>query len=336
MGYTATEVLEDAYDATRHLLLPFSLRRWVILGVVVLFVGWTSGFVGSTNLSPTWMVDLPGFADPGVDFEVSGAWSLALAPFFLLIGLIALVGGLVVAVLSSILQFVFVRQLTEQSVRLRGFVGQSVDPGLRLLVLWFAVVLAIAVVAIAAVVLTIVTFGLFAIVLLALLPLLFVAMLALWVFVRFTIDFVVPIMLVDERGIIDAWRQLLDEVQADWAEFGVYAVIRAILDIAAGIVQGLAAALTILVLAIPAFLVGVVAVGATGLVSSTLAAAIAVVLALVVVVLTLVVTTVLIGVPIQTYLRYYALFVLADLVPRYDLLDEVRRSLDGESAESGQ
>lgn len=335
MGYQAIEVLDDAYAATRSLLVPVSARRWLVLGVVVAFVGWSSGLVGSINLSPGSLIDLPWGINVGVDLDAPRFPSVSNTLVVLAGLVVALIVGPAVALLSSIFQFVFVRQLTERRIRLRGYVGPSVGPGVRLLVLWVALVLVLAAIAVAFVVLTVLTLGLFALVLVPLIPVFFVAAIGLWVFVRFTIDFVVPMMLVDERGVVDAWGRLYEAIRADTAEFGVYALVRAGLDIAAGVIVGVAGAIVAIALGIPAFILGVLVVGAVGVASPAIAAVLGAALAVVVGFAALVVVVVLVGVPVQTYLRYHALFVLAELEPRYDLLEAVRDATEDE-APAGQ
>ncbi len=85
-----------------------------------------------------------------------------------------------------------------------------------------------------------------------------------------------------------------------------------------------------LVLAIPFVIVGVVVfILLTSVLGVTaVGVALVAVLALLFVALLVVVGTVLIQVPVQTYLRYYSLFVLGATTPEYDLLEEVRSSIE--------
>lgn len=329
MASPATDALDDAYTATRSLLLPFGLTRWIILGVVVFFVGWSSGVAGWFNV-PTGAVDVPTMPSPGdIGLDIDDAWDaldLDVATVVLVVfGVVGAVFGLIATVLSAIMQFVFVRQLTDRSIRLRGYLGPSVGPGIRLLLFWIGLLIAVVALAVVAIVLTVITLGLFVLVLI---PLILLGGIIGWVLVRFTIDFVVPIMLVDDTGVLDGWSRLWDALWDETRGFAVYALIRFVLDIVAAVVLAVAGVIVILVLGLPALLLGLALYAPTAVVSSTLAITIAAVLAAIVVSVAIAITTVAVAVPVHTYLRYYALFVLAALAPEYDMLEDVRREID--------
>lgn len=332
MTWHATDVLDDAYSATKALLLPFSIARWVVLAVVVFFVGSASSFAGTVNTPPN-VSTLPDFTiDIGNGLQPIGADPTAfLAPALAVIVLGAIVFlGLIVFVVAQIMQFVFVRQLTEREVRIRGYFGESLGPGVRLLAFWIALAIGLVLLLIAMLFLTIVTFGLF---ILLLIPLFILGGVGLWILFRFTIDFVVPIMLVDEVGVLDAWRRLADELRVEWRQYGLYALVRFGLELAGGIAITAAGFVILLVLGIPAAIIGFALYLALAWVSSTLALVVVGALALLVFLAVVALTTVLVGVPVETYLRYYALYVLARVSPEYDMLDAVRAAVD-EAAES--
>lgn len=337
MRWHATTALDEAYAATRAVLLPVTLRRWLVLGFVVFFVGWSVGILGSINLPSGGLFDVPGgttlpdvFLEiESLDFTFTLPESVEVSPLFLVpfaIGMALL--GLVFSVLAAIMQFVFVNQLTDMDIRLRGYVGPSLGPGARLFAFWLAIALGLVVLGLAMVLLTILTFGLFALVLVLLIPVFFLGGVALWVVFRFTIDFVVPIMLVEEVGVLSAWQRLYAEVRTEWRQFGLYAGIRFVLDIVAGIAFAAGGFIVLLAVAIPALIVGFALYGLLAVMSSTLATLVAGLVAVVALLIVAVVTTVVVGVPVHTYLRYYALFALARISPQYDLLDEVRAAMD--------
>lgn len=332
MDWHAIDGLGRAYEATRALLLPFSLNNWIVLGIVVFFIGWTSGISGSWNV-PSGVVTIPDATwAPGVTQpewrQLEVELSRLLAPLFaaMLVGTVVAV-GLIATVIASIMQFVFVRQLTEREIRIRGYFGESVGPGIRLLLLWIGLGLLLVAVAFAMLLLTIITFGLFVLVLIALIPILFLAGIAMWVFVRFTIDFVVPIMLVDEAGVIEAWKRLATEIRVEWKQYGLYAVARFFLDLVAGLLLAIGTTIAFVIIAIPAILVGLLVYGIASLVSSTVAAVATAALVGMVLLLAAAIATVFVGVPVHTYLRYYALFVLARTSPEYDMLEAVRGAI---------
>ncbi len=332
MTWHAIDAFRPSYHATRELLLPFSLTRWLVLAVVVFFVGWSGGFFGTGNVPSGSFIEVPGIIptfgfDSGVDLNVNFP-AVFTSIVILFVALLAILLGILVAVISSIMQFVFVRQLITREIRIRGFFGESLWQGIHLLLFWVGIGLLLVGLMIVALILTIVTFGLFLLVLILLIPLFLVAGIASWLFVRFTFDFVVPIMVAEESGVIEGWRRLWTEIRTDWTQYGVYAVIRFLLDIGAAFAVGLVGVFFLLLLGIPAFIVGFAVYALVSAASPTLAVAIVVGLVSLTLLLVGALTTIIAGVPIQTFLRYYTLFVLARISPQYDLLDEVDTAID--------
>lgn len=336
MSWHATDVLGDSYSATKALLLPFVLTRWVILGIVVFFVGWSVGLFGSVNI-PSGVLEVPAvsigpdidFVFTGVDFTIGDPISAVFASLIaLVIAGVALLLGIGFAVVASMMQFVFVRQLTDREIRIRGYFGESFWPGIRLFGFWVGIGLVLLALFFVMIVLTIVTFGLFLVFMIFLIPVFFLGAIGLWVVFRFTFDFVVPIMLVDDIGVLQAWGELYEEIRMEWKQYGLYALIRFFLDIGAGILLAVGGAVVLLLFAIPALIIGLSLYGAISLVSSTVAAIVAGIVAVATLIAVGIVTTVVIGVPVHTYLRYYSLYVLGRISPRYDMLAEVRSSIE--------
>jgi hypothetical protein len=74
----------------------------------------------------------------------------------------------------------------------------------------------------------------------------------------FAKDFCVPIMAVDDVGVMEAWRRLLPILGAEKLAFAFYVVMKIVLAIAAAILTGIVAVVVILVLLIPLGIAGVV------------------------------------------------------------------------------
>jgi hypothetical protein len=138
-------------------------------------------------------------------------------------------------------------------------------------------------------------------------------------------------MLLEDRGVLSAWRRVWPTLREQWRQFVVYALVVAVVLFVTGILAGVAVAVPVALLAaVFAVFVGVsVLAGGLSLVTGVLVALLAVVfvaLALAVVAF--------VQVPIQTYVRYHALLVLGDADDRFDLIPEVRRSVRGPGGET--
>lgn len=329
MTWHAVDAISDAYHATRELLFPVKLREWIILGIVVFFVGMTSGFVGNPGFGPTGTPDFNFGEAPTTTIEpgLTVPDAVTIAVVLGIVGLIILL-SLIFAIIAAVMEFVFVRQLTELEIRIRGYFGQSARSGLQLFLFWVAIALILFGLAMTLFFFTIITLGIFLIFLILLSPLLLLGAVGIWVVFRFTSDFVVPIMIAEEVNILTAWDHLLDELRVEWKQYGLYAVLRFILDIAAGIATAMAGFVIALALGIPTLLVGAIVFLLLEQLSTLLAIIAAVLIVIAFVLLLVALITVGVAVPIQSYLRYYSLLVLAAISPEYDLLSDVRAGVD--------
>lgn len=330
MSLHAFDDIDDALDATRAFLLPLDRGRWLRLALVVLFLGGT-GFnipFGGFN-APS---GDPGTAPPADTPEITNAVILAIAAVVAVVLLL----GLAYMFVGSVMEFVFVRSLAAESVSLREYARENLRRGARLF--GFRIGLAV---------LGLVVFGLMAAI--ALLPLLLgdaVAITVLAVLVlapvfligalvfgvvnAFTTAFVVPIMLAEERGVLAAWRRLWPTVREHWKEYGVYAVVSWAFAIGLGIAVGVAMGVVAIVLLIPALLLGLLSFGLLTVVPPIGFVAIAATIA--VYLLALFVAYALAQVPVQTYLRYYALLVLGDTNEAFDIIADRRAEIRADEA----
>ncbi|GAB3419995.1 hypothetical protein GCM10027435_22120 [Haloparvum alkalitolerans] len=342
MSWSALDALSDSVDASKRLLLPFDLRRWLTLAVIVFFVSGVSGPSG-LNLNAGGSTSDPGGGGTGIPGTGQIPTDAAPGAFDPGLGLVLLVVGLVLAVgiafafVGAVMQFVFVEAARTEEPRVRGVFGDYLREGLQLFLLRLAVWLLAVGSLVAAVALVAVSFGAFLLVLLLASPVLLLLALLTWLFLLFTTDFVVPIMVADDVGILAGWRRFWGELRAEWREYAVYALARVVVSIGAGIVAGMGAALVGIVLAIPFVIVGIVGYLAFQVVGLTLVGlAVAAVVAAGFVAAFLVASTTLVQVPVATYLRYYSLLVLGDVSPQFDLIPEIRADVvdadEGEAA----
>ena len=143
MSMSALDSVEDAFDATKRLLLPFTRGTWFRLAAVMLFVGgggfsFTSfinfpGVPGGGGGPPT-----DGGAQPPSGGPDPGALTPELTPvlvvFLVLFVLVLVAAWLVWNVAGATMEFVFVESLGAEDVRLKEFFLSNLRPGARLFV----------------------------------------------------------------------------------------------------------------------------------------------------------------------------------------------------------
>ncbi len=346
MALYALDDVDDAYAVTRSFLAGLDRTGWLKLAFVVFFVGGVGGGFptgsyqfggdGGTDPGTPPAEEFPAF-DPGPDF-----WLLA--------GAVALVAILVVLALffvASVMEFVFVESLRTEVVSIREYWGRHWRKGARLFGfrLVFGVVQFVAFLLLVALVAVPFFFGdggiaVGLLLLLAALPVFFVVAVLAGLVNSFTTMFVVPVMILEDRSVLDGWRRLWPTIRGQWKQYLAYAVSAFVLSLVGGIVVFIGTALLVAVLLIPfgiLFLVGFglltvaepVGVGVLVLTGLLFALAAVVVAALVMA-------------PVQSYLRYYALLVLGDVDAEFDVVPEQRAAVrtdggdvDGDEADGG-
>ncbi|WP_114576334.1 hypothetical protein [Saliphagus sp. LR7] len=325
MTWRALAELRPSLEATKGLLFPFSLRRWLALGVIAFFVSGASG--ANPNLSMTG----GGTSEesPAVDSApIDGVATLSDAEIvlaLLIVGL-AVAIGLALLLVGAIMEFVFVRVATERDVRIRGYVGENVSRGTSLFLFRLGIVFVLLALFVAPVLAAFVLSPVFVVLVVLLVPGFLLAGIGLWLVLRFTADFIVPVMVVEDLGVLAGWRAFWPALVDDWKQYGVYAVARLLLGIGAGVLAGLGFVAVGLALLVPFGLVGAVVYLVFGVLAGVtwLAVASLVVLAALYALAVLVSGVTCVQVPIQTYLRYYSLFVLGSVTPRFDVVEAVR------------
>ena len=334
MPWHALSSLDDALTASKKLLLPFSLRRWLTLAIVAFFVSGATAFEPNASFS---FGDGANGAAPGDPISiVSDGLSVGQLQLLIALVAVALVVGVVLTFVAAVMEFVFVDIAREQEVRVRDRFGQHTDAGASLFLFRIAVGLLVLATALTALGLVFVTGGLFVLVLLLLSPALVLIGIALWLVLRLTTDFVVPIMLAEGIGVLDGWRTFWPELRAEWRQYGAYALARIVLGGVGATVAGIGFVTVAVVLVIP---FGAVGLGGAILFAQVLGLnvvgfAIGAIAATLFALSVLVVGTTLVQVPIQTYLRYYSLFVLGGVTPEYDLVAPIREEIDAGDADA--
>lgn len=332
----AVDDLGDAIDATREFLTPVRAGTWLRLALVVFFVGGAGGgfpsFPGGTGTSPDTGPTEPG-PTPGAEPGPTLTDGEVLAAILAVAGIVVAI-ALVFALIGSIMEFVFFESLREGEVHVRRYSNRNVGKGLRLFGFRVVVGLLTAAVVIgpfaALFMLGAFADGAFLAALFLLIPLVLLVALVSAVVGRFTTVFVAPIMLLEGRGVLSAWRRFWPTLRGEWKEYVVYLLLVWVLRIAVGIGVGIVAAFVAIVAAIPFLVVGAALVFGLGDVGFLLAIPIGLLGLLVIFLLVLFVS-----VPVETYFRYYALLLLGDTNPDLDLVPEQRATIRGDGGDRG-
>lgn len=327
MALHAIDDATDAIDATREFLFPFELRRWLKLALVAFFIG------GGVNAPSGQFGGSGGPSEPGMGggADLPASLPADAAIIIAAVAAVAVLLALVFGIIGSIMEFVFIESLRNETVTLGqywsdrwrqglGLFGFRVVIGLPVLLLvlgWLAVSLA--------------PFfsgvqqpGLSAGLFLVGLPLLFAVGLVFAVVYSFTTFFVVPLMIQEDSGVLAAWRRLWPSIKREWKQYGAFAVIGFVLSIVVGFIASIAVGLVSIVLLIPFAIVGGIVYVALSL---STAGAVVLGLLAVVFVLALLVVWALVQVPVVTYLRYYALLVLGDIESDFDIIPDQRETI---------
>lgn len=331
MSWYAVAALDDAFEATKALLAPVDARQWLALAVVVFFLGngGASGSSATAGGSAGTSADAPITAF-GTDAPLAVAEVL---PVVLAAVAVAVVVGLLYALVGSVMEFVFVESLRRRRVRVRQYADQHLERALRLFGFRVALGLTVAVPAVGLALATVsfadgeprLSVGLLAVAV----PLVVLLGLAVALVDGFTTDFVVPVMILKNVGVLAGWRRFWPALTGQWRQFGVYVLVRLGLLAAVGALAAVVGGVVGAVLVAPLVVVGAVAVPALGgpaaVLSTPVAAAVVVLLLAYLAVLTAVLAVAF--VPVETYLRYHSLLVLGDADAEFDLIPNLRRRI---------
>lgn len=338
MALYAVGAVGDALNATREFLFPFDRSRWLRLALIVFFIGGTgSGFnfqSSGTNVpSPP---STPG--GPSGDF---GGNPDILIPLLLVIAAIVIVVVLAFVLVGSVMEFVFVEALRSHDVSVRQYFRRYWRQGFRLF--GFRLLFGLLTLAVVAIPFAVVLIPLFdgsdpsvgailgAVFLLIAVVFLIAAIAG--VIYGFTTVFVVPVMLIEERGVLSAWRRFWPTLRGQWKQYAVYVLVELGLSIAAGLAVLLVDLLILVLLAIPfGLLAGLILFVGGGFGNLSTAGLVVLGLLGLVFGLSVLMAFLFIQVPVQTYFRFYALLVLGDTNDEFDLIPDHRALVrsDGE------
>lgn len=307
----AFRTIDGAISRTKSLLWPIHAGIWLRLAVIALFVGGAGGFNPfSYNFGGADQIDQAAFpADLGLSDPT----------ILLIIGAVLLI-GLLFFYLGSVFQFVFVDCLSSGEVSLSRTFGLRTGKGLRLFL--FQVLLLFLLFAAMALLV-----GLFVLPaaagakasiflgLVVLIPAIIILALLFGVVLTLTTDFVVPVMIARDCGVIEGWKKVWGFLVADLKNTLVYLITRFVLGIVVGIILFILVLLVLLIVGLPLAGIALLAVGLTPAAVPAFFVPLLLIGMLIALPLLL-----LVQVPFMTFFRYYALLVLGLFSPEHDLL----------------
>lgn len=309
MSWYAIDAIDESLDITRGFLFPVAYGQWLRLAVIVFFLG----SVPSTNVP-----SLPRGTHPSLPIQ-SGDFTVVMGVIAVLLLVLFVVFGL----LRAVMQFVLVDAVRSESVHLRQYFRRWFGSGVRLFLFEIGVVL-LAMLPILVIIFLAWVIGIdgasvstLALSGLILFPLLFLLGLGVAVLLGFTIEFVVPVMILEESGVLDGWRRFWPTLKGEWKQYIGYVVVRFVL----GLMVGFA---VFLVVAIVGVIVGF-AIAVPGIAAFAFSPEIGFVVFLllgVVGFLFLVLLALLIQIPVVVFFRHYSLLVLRKTNPTFDLVPQ--------------
>lgn len=334
----AIDDLSDALETTRNFLTPVSLGLWVRLAIVVFFVsslgmgGPTApgGDVGTFTDDPTIEEESPQEIE---ELEEDVPVEEILLLLLILVGIV-LILWLLYAIISGVMQFVFIESLRSTEVHVRRYFRANLGNGLRLFLFRLGVTLLAGLLG-AGPAIAIALGGGFDDVsggLIALYVLYGIGLFLVFSLVqRFTDDFVAPIMLLEGRGVLGAWSRFWSTFTGNWTEYVVYLVLVWILSLAITIAVWFVIAFGVLALLVPFGIVIFLLIFALGEIGMFLAIPIGIVAFLAILLFVALVWT-----PIATFFQYYALLLLGDTNVDLDLIPDQRAAVRSDGGEPAQ
>ncbi|WP_339104314.1 hypothetical protein [Haloterrigena salinisoli] len=326
----AIDDLGDAIEASRNFLTPIRLSAWVKLAFVVVFVsslgfGFSTSVPGSDFLTVTDDPTAGGWQIENVDGAVPTDELVAVG--VALVGLVLLV-WLCYAFVAGVMEFVFLESLRSNEVRVRRYFTANVGKGVRLFCFRLGLLLVAS--GLGAAPASFVTAGGGSLAELSpgLLGLYSIYGFALYlgysIVRRFTDEFVAPIMLLEDRGVLGAWGRFREVLAENWTEYAVYLLLAWILYFAVLIGAWIVVGIGLFLLLIPIVIVSFVL---------TLLGPVGILLFVVVGPLSLAAVLLFMGVvwaPITTVFQYYALLLLGDTDDDLDLIPDQRAAIRGD------
>ena len=333
MPFSAVDAISPAFEHTkRQLLQPFRIGQWVRLAIVGLLAGELSSGGGCNvpNFSNFNIPQHPGGTQhfPSPDF--GGANPALVAALVIVIIVAALVFGIVLMYVSSVMRFILFDSVLAKECHIRQGWYRRQEPGWRYFLwklLYTLVTLGVVVVLVGIPAGLAFSAGWFSdpkqhvlglvlagIALFFVIALFTIAMAVIFVLTK---DFVVPQMALENIGAMEGWRRLWPMIEAEKAGYAGYIGMKIVLALGAAIILGIVGFILALIIFIPAAGVAIAAVVAgksAGLEWTAYTITLAVVAGCILLVAFLFVTA-LISVPVIIFFPAYSIYFFAARYP---------------------
>lgn len=319
--YFALSEIDSAIRRTRDLLWPFRKGVWLRIALISLFIGWG----GAGFPQPAWSSESDFPSDAFDGFIVPDALP-DMAGLIIAIILLIIACALLFMLIGSILQFVFVDCIRTGDVKIRESFSPRAGKGGRLFLFQIGLaVLFLLLLAALIIPLIIMAGGLagpaggisLVLTLLVFFPFLFILAIIIGIIQLITIDFVVPIMIRKDCGVIDGWKEFVGIISTQWMQGIIYLVVRFLAALGAGIVMILLTLLALGIVGIPFAIIGFFLFLLVQMANIHL-----LLLLLIPYLIIAIPVVLLISVPFITFFRIYSLAVLGRLNSGYALLPE--------------
>lgn len=323
MSWYAIDALNDSFDITTEFLFPVAVSRWLRLTVIVFFLGGA----GTVTINISYNPPLPASTsyDPSVLIDIGTRLS-TVSPRDIVRTLVVVAGILltlllVYALINAVMRFVLIDSIHTKSVQLRRYFRRRFTKGIRLFTFEIGLFVLLALPFLVAAYFLIKTALngasplMIALIVLLSIPFMFVFVLIFAGLINITADFVVPVMMIEDCGVISGWQRFWPTLKREWKQYGVYLVIRWVLGAAVGFAVSVC-------LSFVAFGVGVVVFllsAGAGLVFDSVGFLPLVLISLVGYLMFLSITLV-VQIPVSIYFRHYSLLVLRETNSTFDLI----------------
>lgn len=330
----ALEDIDDAIAATRSLLVPIDIKQWLKLAFIAFFIGGPAGDIVSSSFNgPRGMADVPITPNvPDILGDIPRVAGLVIA-----IVAVVLVVGVLFVLIGSVMEFVFVESIRTERVTVRETWSERWRQGVRLFgfrlglgLLFGGIVAVLGLFIMSPIVRGPTGTGLSIVLIILLLPIALAFGLGGALVNTFTTLFVVPIMLMNDCGVLSGWRPLWASIKGNPWQYAAFALVGFLLFIAAGIIVGIVVLIPAFILLLP---VAPIAIAGFSLVHSVpILGALLLIVAAIVYGVGLLAIAAIVQVPVLGFIRYYAMLVLGDIEPDLDAIPDIRASIRGEEA----
>jgi len=335
MSWYVIDAVERAIERTRTCLFePIDIWKWLKLTIIVLFIGGGGGFNSGGNSGsynnyggsgsdfsgiPQGFIDVvSNFYEHLMSYSEATLIIFAIVLIFLFLLLLSLIG--------SVMEFVFVESLVRNDVRIREYFSRYLMKGVALFILRIIIglgtLLAFVILALPLLFMTgIVDGGIdrlggasIMLLIMGLIAILFIIVIVAGIIGSF-INLAIPVSLYSQSSIYSALSRVLGQFRHDWQQIVVYWVGRLILAIAAGILVAIVGLIAIIILGILLLIVDVILYFGFSAILADTAVWILFIPILIVEFIVFIFVMTFVGMPVRVFMKYHMLTFLQKWYP---------------------